>query len=638
MRSPFESFSRLGFLRLAEHNPEIDNFITQELQRFLEAGSLAVNDPLLILDIQKSLSKRAQGMFLWVALQIKALCLERTDAGIRQAIKNLPTHLSDIYQTILKKAGATTASRQAKIFNLLGVACRPLTTDEIREALSVVPGDTAWNSQNIVNDIYSTLACCGGLIIIDEDDLGIRMIHHSVMTFLHDRCRGLERFDRARANGAMAEIILTYFSYEEVSRSLSTVKAPTVHGKSIAFAVTRSAAGPLRQSQRLALKLLRANSRADKDIGPALLSALGQWKSETPSFFYQYADPWWPEHLQHLDYTNPVFASLFVRLLRMVDPNRCDSNGRTLLSYAAQSGYDDIVVELLANGAQDIQDSSQQMPLMYAITAGHAPIVQDLLDSDVAQPNATDRTGRCPLHLAVMADDHRILKSLFKWSKLDPNTRDSYGQTPLTLATANGYLKCVLLLLESPGVDMRPDNNGNTPLHAAALGGDSASLCDKIAEKTDMNIVSKNSEGQTPFWLAAVKGRSKIIMYLGKYPGINIRDNDGVPPLIAAAQNGHAATVRILLDKPWPDPFGASDWVVNNEGSNALALAANNGHLEVVNILVALGPKMYNHGNKMGQTPIWLAAAKGHFAIASVLLSARDISESKVDLKNRTPL
>jgi hypothetical protein len=143
--SSFECFPRLSSFYIPDVNPDIDDFITLELTACLESGSLALHDPRLILDIQESLSKGAQGMFLWVALQIKALCLKRTDAGIRQAITNLPTDLSDTYDTILQKGGISDLSYQSKILQLIAVACRPLTTEEMREALSIIPGDTNWH-------------------------------------------------------------------------------------------------------------------------------------------------------------------------------------------------------------------------------------------------------------------------------------------------------------------------------------------------------------------------------------------------------------------------------------------------------------------------------------------------------------
>ncbi|CEL10506.1 hypothetical protein ASPCAL13625 [Aspergillus calidoustus] len=195
------------------------------------------------------------------------------------------------------------------------------------------------------------------------------MVRHSVIAFLETEWRGAERFDLGEAKEEMANIIATYLNYEIFFKTLSTVKSPRVQGAAIASAVTKAAARSLGQSQRLALKLLRANGRADRNIGPTLLEALGNCKAEPPSFFYQYADHGWPEHIWNLDYTNPALRRALLKLLTMVDPNRVDSNGDTPLSHAAAHGFSEAVSHRLANGAQDIYGSSGLTPFMRAVKA-----------------------------------------------------------------------------------------------------------------------------------------------------------------------------------------------------------------------------------------------------------------------------
>ncbi|KAL4987778.1 hypothetical protein BDW68DRAFT_177531 [Aspergillus falconensis] len=126
-------------------NRDIDEFVGAEPERCLESGKLAVNDRYLVLETQNSLLRGAQGMLLSVALQIKALCLERTDADIREAIAHLPRSLSEIHNLILVKATAMDTVYQKRIFELVVAACRPLTTEKMREALSVVPGHAIWD-------------------------------------------------------------------------------------------------------------------------------------------------------------------------------------------------------------------------------------------------------------------------------------------------------------------------------------------------------------------------------------------------------------------------------------------------------------------------------------------------------------
>ena len=59
-----------------------------------------------------------------------------------------------------------------------------MVTEELREALSVIPGDVDWNPAKLLNDVHSTLGSCGSLIFIDEEELTVRLVHPSVKLFL----------------------------------------------------------------------------------------------------------------------------------------------------------------------------------------------------------------------------------------------------------------------------------------------------------------------------------------------------------------------------------------------------------------------------------------------------------------------
>lgn len=86
-------------------------------------------------------------MFLWVALQIESLCAAKSDEAIHLALKDLPKSLPETFSRILQKSGELGKHYQTQIFKLVAVAHRPFTTEELRDALSVVPGDAVWNPE-----------------------------------------------------------------------------------------------------------------------------------------------------------------------------------------------------------------------------------------------------------------------------------------------------------------------------------------------------------------------------------------------------------------------------------------------------------------------------------------------------------
>ena len=162
------NFVRSSCDATSDLNHDIETFIETELEACIMSKRLVVGDPNIVLEIQDALVTGSEGMFLWVALQIASLCSMESDYAIRQALADLPKDLSEAFSRTLQKPERSERTYRRLIFELLIAAVRPLTTEEFREALSVITGDINWNSDKLLNDVMSTLSCCGGLVIIDE--------------------------------------------------------------------------------------------------------------------------------------------------------------------------------------------------------------------------------------------------------------------------------------------------------------------------------------------------------------------------------------------------------------------------------------------------------------------------------------
>jgi hypothetical protein len=292
---------------MPDGNPDIENFINAELERYLQNGKLSVGDPALRLEIQTALMEGAQGMFLWVVLQIESLCAERRDETIRQALADLPKNLSETFSRIFRRAKVFGESYQKRILELIVVARRPLITEELREALSVVPGDTTWNPSRLLNDPYSTLACCGSLVIVDEEELTARLVHHSVKQFLLARSDDIVSppssipFTEYSANRKMAEIIVTYLNYSVFHTQISRTVVPQMSIGSAPSKVIRSALSPPSNARSLALKLLKSKRQPDFNIGNTVHSLSKARYHGTPRtmsgfWFSSYAKSYWIKH------------------------------------------------------------------------------------------------------------------------------------------------------------------------------------------------------------------------------------------------------------------------------------------------------------------------------------------------------
>lgn len=456
-----EHFAKPSVISIPENNPDIAEFIQTELERRVELGRLRVGEPTLVLEIRDALLERAQGMFLWVVLQINSLCIAKTDESIRQALANLPRDLPGTFSRILEQSAALGKDDQRRILELVTAACRPLTTDELREALGVVLGDANWNPTRMPNDIYAALACCGSLVIIDEETLSVKLIHHSVKQFLLSGPGGEagQTFTIKDANKTMTGVVITYLNYGDFETQLSKRVIPQVQHGAIPTKVVSSVLDSS-SIQKLALRLLKSQEPSSIDVSKVLAKE-GQYSKMQPTshfYFLLYARLYWAEHILRDPKQDPA---MYRSLGRALDRNILvmdmrDDYGQTPLSRAAQRGYEAMVRLLLEKGAaiESKDDGSRatgglgRNPLLWAAERGHEAVVRLLLEKGAAI-ESKDYMGWTPLSLAAKRGDEAMVRLLLEKGALI-ESNDSFGLTPLSWAAERRH-EAVVRLLKSYG-------------------------------------------------------------------------------------------------------------------------------------------------------------------------------------------
>ncbi|KAJ5503640.1 hypothetical protein N7463_006514 [Penicillium fimorum] len=512
LKANFTQLAAPVVTQIPNNTPDIEYFIETELESRIESAKLTIGSPLLILEIQDALLKGSQGMFLWVALQIESLCAMESDEEIREALADLPKDLSETFSRTLRPKSQNT--RQKDIFAILTVAQSPLTLQQLREALCVVPGDLNWNSDRLLNNMHNTLASCGSLVAIDEEELTIHLVHHSVKQFLlgefKDSIEPLVNVDEAHQ--MMASIILTYLNYSVFETQISKTVIPQLRTGSLPSEVIFSTLKSSNSVRNMAIKLLKSRKKFGFDIGKVIAETkLQNHPTEEQFYFQKYAKTFWLYHAVHAFELPEVMHTLLLRLLDRrlsLSLNINDEDILKLLSWSSKKKqYASLIKILLDSGTMTAKERDSALDAMHnAAGEGHGAMIQVLLER-ASMNDMLLFEGTHPQKLRLSAQNEResIEQRSLDSNKLNVNSRDSLRFTRLHRAAMNGHTSTVIFLLtvvNSP--PETPDIMGLTALHLACMNGHCSTI-KALLDHGNANPHACDKEGRTPGDLALEK-------------------------------------------------------------------------------------------------------------------------------------
>ncbi|TWU72390.1 hypothetical protein ED733_000595 [Metarhizium rileyi] len=387
LRLDTKGFVNCSIAAIPEDNPEIEQFICDELERCIDNEVLTLGDPTLVADIMNTLVDLSQGMFLWTVLQINSLCACKTDNDIRQALADMPKDLAETFTRVLSKCDASARRYQKQILELILVARRPLTTEDLREMLAVVSGDTNWNPSRLPNNIYSVLAGCGGLLTVDEETSSIRMVHQSARDFLLGAFGGRTGeplLTREAAETTMSWTAITYLNYGIFDTQLSRTAASSAPIPIMTPSAAIQSCSRPGTVKRLSLMLLRArksssssSSSSKVDMARVLEDIRGQTKKTAGHNhqFYSYAAANWTHHVMKTQDVDQTFISLIRRLLpKHPLIGHSDETRFNFLAWAASQ--DRVLYKLLLHAETNNTPWFQHDMLSWAVRQGHIQLLE----------------------------------------------------------------------------------------------------------------------------------------------------------------------------------------------------------------------------------------------------------------------
>lgn len=216
-----------------------------------------------------------------------------------------------------------------------------------------------------------------------------------------------------------------------------------------------------------------------------------------------------------------------------------------------------------------------------------------------------------PVYRAAATNDYREFRRL-TCGGIDQNVLNCENQTLLIVATMANSLPIVRRLLRRPvNLNLR-DNFEKCALHYAVEVDASTIIKALLRAGADPNVVDKDNK--TPLRYAVQYSSLKIVRTLLDYSNVDteLKDVTGLTPLLYCALFGHFAKAELLVDRH------ASKEVCDKEAQTPLHLAARRGHLTLTRLL--LSPAAEGARDKQGRTPLMVAMMYDRILIVEMLL------------------
>ncbi|KAF7343884.1 putative Ankyrin repeat domain-containing protein 50 [Mycena venus] len=557
------------------------------------------SSPNLHEELETTVVQRSDGMFLLAKLHIDSLTEKRTVKEIRDALNNMADDLNIAYDAIVDRINQQSQGDRKLAWRTLSWvahAKRPLRRSEIREALAVEPGTTELDPDNLP-DMDIVLSVCAGLVVINEEDDKVRLIHYTTELYLQSPHVQARAFPHAQSDLTMTCITYLSLGFEAISNDLHKPLFLFTHNPFLNYAVDYC--------------LIHARGTPETHIRHSILS------------FLTNCSVWWElwNWKRGITRQSPSSRLWIAAVLRLEQTCRQiikkgDAGFVESVQEAVFRGDTDLLRILLENGvdAQEIERECFRPLLQEAASRRNTEIVRILLDG--LRPSEREYGGLALEAASTNGFDEIVALLIDHHVDIDQRFQHVDGTaTALQMAAFSGHEQCVRLLIAAGAQVNSEAGRFGTALYAASYSGHQGVTRLLIEHGGDINdavlyaasysgheaitrlLIEQgakvNVNGGPALWAALVYGREQIAKLLVEH-GADV-----------AAAKGDAAMAKMLID------YGA-----DAHHASVLCAASRRGHRRVVKTLIDHGADV----NANNGRPLWEASANGHLCIVDLLI------------------
>ena len=324
---------------------------------------LVGSDSQLANQLNETLCRKANGMFLLTRLQMDSLVNQTSARHVFKALQSLPEKLNETFSDAIdriKNQSQEYWQLARQVISWIFYAKRPLNISELRAILAVEPEDTKFDPSGLHERDLILEVCCG-LVSIDEQDETIRLVHYSLQEYLTTCWHG----HWPKAEETVAATCLAYLTLEDWSLHTIWYDEPA-HCQFLSYAGMYwddHVRGPFEEIlEDQMFRVLESMTQLEY-AHKSLIISFGMASVTTPL---------------HIVASLGLNYLISVILKHDIDLEALDSKGYTPLGWAVQSGERTAMLQLLDHGADPNAERGSRIPLVIA-SAGQDLATMELL-------------------------------------------------------------------------------------------------------------------------------------------------------------------------------------------------------------------------------------------------------------------